>query len=276
MSDPKLLAASRLVACGVNVLPILPRDKRPALEWKHLTRARLVDGDWDEVDRYLSRWWNGTDYGLGVVTGRVSGIVVIDLDDEDARGAVERTCGWPLTVTVKTSKGWHLWFRHPGQDVPNRAHVSDVGLDMRGDGGYVIVPPSIHPSGFEYAWTRHPYVQLGGLWPPLEMPPALLELLTRERPRALPEAGPGSAPRVRPYVEAAVRRELEAVAGAIEGARNDTLNRAAFALARFVASGELRAADLEAGLVAAAAQAGLPEREARATIASALRSRRTA
>jgi hypothetical protein len=73
------------------------------------------------------------------------------------------------------------------------------------------------------------------------------------------------------YVAAALRRELEAVALAPEGARNDALNRAAYALGRFVADGRLDARDVGPALVGAAAGAGLPRREAERTVASGLR-----
>ncbi len=72
------------------------------------------------------------------------------------------------------------------------------------------------------------------------------------------------------YGNAALRAEAERVAGASEGTRNDALNRAAWAIGRLVASGALSESDAEATLVAAAQTAGLPEREARATVRSGI------
>jgi len=270
--SPALLCASRLVAAGVNVIPLLPRDKRPASRWESLQHRPLAQMDCELVDRYLNSWWGaGKDYGLAVVTGSVSGIVVVDVDDDAAKELVEQTCGWPRTVIVKTSKGWHLWFRHPGESLGNRVRVADVGLDVRADGGYVVVPPSIHPTGFEYEWVRSPFVCLGGMWPPAPMPDDLHDLLWPQR--RVDVHGAPVAIHTRKYVAVALERELDAVRGASEGTRNHQLNRSAYAVARFITSGALPAGATVQAFLEAARAAGLAEREAEATIASALRAR---
>ncbi|MGC8724912.1 MAG: bifunctional DNA primase/polymerase, partial [Acidobacteriota bacterium] len=67
--------------------------------------------------------------------------------------------GLPVTVTAQTGGGGrHLVFRHPGIRVPNSAGLLGPGLDVRGDGGYIVAPPSLHASGCRYAWdgARHP------------------------------------------------------------------------------------------------------------------------
>ena len=87
---------------------------------------------------------------------------------------------------------------------------------------------------------------------------------TPPAPRTLHVVGSNPA-----YVDAAIRRELEAVAAAVEGTRNDTLNRAAFNVGTLVAGGEIAASEAASALQAAAVGAGLSESEARATIASA-------
>jgi hypothetical protein len=269
-----LLAAAALVALRVNVLPLAPRSKKPAVAtWKVLQTKNLFDLDWDRVDAWLCKHWDGTENGLAAVTGSVSGIVVVDVDDDAARSRVEAVCGWPETVTVRTSKGWHLWFQRPGGDRGNRVRVQDVRLDARADRGYAVVPPSVHPSGHVYTWEISPWDYAGGMWPPAKMPEGLQDLLWEPppRPRRFPLAVGGS--HGNGYVAAAVNAEAAAVASAGEGSRNDTLNKAAFALGRFVKGGELAASQAEQTLLSAAAAAGLPEREARATVWSGLRSR---
>lgn len=279
--SPSLLAAGSLTACGLMPIPLKRGDKRPAIDWKPLQGQALADRDWNEADRYILRWWGGPDlYNLGVLTGadvfidqeRTRHLVVVDVDDQDARDLVERTCGWPLTPTVCTSHGWHLWFLHD-EPVGNRAGVNGVGLDVRGVGGYVVVPPSIHPSGHAYSWdvgiSWHEDDRVG-MWPPAPMPHDLAELLWPPKP-----SRPHTPPTIHTtkYIDAAVERETAAVSSATEGGRNDSLNRAAYALARFVHEGQLPAADYVSELTAAALHAGLGEAEIRRTLASALQGR---
>jgi len=102
---------------------------------------------------------------------------------------------------------------------------------------------------------------------------ALLEI---PEPTPIPLPVPTSLRSASAYVRAAVEREAHEVATAGSGVRNATLNRAAFALARFVSSGDLSLDDFEATLVAAGRAAGLPLRECMATLRSALRGRRVA
>jgi hypothetical protein len=110
------------------------------------------------------------------------------------------------------------------------------------------------------------------MWPPAEMPYALRELLWPGKRRIQP-APIIHTTKARAYVQAALEREVEAVATSAEGARNDTLNRSAYALARFVQSGQLEASAFVDALTAAASRTGLPETEIRRTLASALQGR---
>lgn len=87
-------------------------------------------------------------------------MVVIDADSPDALSWCVRRLPYTPWQT-ETARGFHLWYRHPGVRVANRAHVETeqgrLAIDVRGDGGYVIAPGSIHASGVEYAeagdWT---------------------------------------------------------------------------------------------------------------------------
>ena len=262
--------ASRLIVAGVNVIPIRPRDKRPAVAtWKPYQDAPMIESfSADQLDRYVLSWWGGKrPHGLAALTGAYADLVVVDVDSPAAREAVVAMCGeWPRTTEVSTAKGSHLWFAHPGNRVPNRVRVADVPLDVRADGGYVLVPPSIHPSGVRYRWERW-------LWPPPQMPEALRELLWK-KPIPLDQQNTRSVVHsANGYANAALEREAAAVVDAAVGMRNDTLNRAAFALARFCASGDLTAAVIADVLLAAATVAGLPTYEARATIASGFSAR---
>jgi hypothetical protein len=109
------------------------------------------------------------------------------------------------------------------------------------------------------------------MWPPAPMPLELAELLwppTPNRPYM-----PAPTIHTTKYIDVALEREVAAVCSATEGARNDQLNRSAFALARFVHEGQLSAMDYVSELTAAAMRTGLPETEIRRTLASALQGR---
>jgi hypothetical protein len=108
------------------------------------------------VQGWFRRWPNAN---LSVVTGASSGIVVLDVDSEHggavALAALETRHGElpPTVESVTGGGGRHFYFAHPGHEVRNRAGFAP-GLDMRGDGGVIIVPPSIHPSGEPYRWCE--------------------------------------------------------------------------------------------------------------------------
>ena len=278
-AGPFTMNAGALTACGLFPIPLERGGKRPAIAWKPYIGKRLVESDWDDADAYIGRWWSEPKpYNLGVPTGigvyvnetDTLPLVVVDVDDQDARELVERTCGWPHTPTVRTSHGWHLWLVHD-EPVGNRAKVAGVGLDVRGWGGFVVVPPSLHPEGNTYLWG----VGLD-VWPPARKELAELIWPTNEavgttqshfedRPRVIGRADS--------YVRAALEAEVAAVAAASEGRRNDQLNRSAFALARFVRDGTLPASQYVENLTSAASRAGLPDVEIRRTLASALQGR---
>jgi hypothetical protein len=162
-------AARAYAARGWSVLPIEPRGKRPLLAWRDL-QQRIADAA--EIDTWYQRW---PDANVGIVTGAVSGLVVLDVDPQhggaDSLARIEHAHGpLPRTAEVATGGGGrHLYFRHPGGTLHNRAGLRP-GLDVRADGGCVVAPPSVHPSGRRYAWRVDP--QDG---PPVDVPAWLLD-----------------------------------------------------------------------------------------------------
>lgn len=114
----------------------------------------------------IDEWFSGGEESvhlranLGIATGRESSLVVLDVDTRHGGGdslrVLEYLSGETLsgTRTVQTgSGGWHYYYRHPGHGVPNSAGALGSGLDVRGDGGYVVAPPSLHASGSLYSWV---------------------------------------------------------------------------------------------------------------------------
>ena len=144
-------AAQRYLARGWVVLPLRARDKRPLVSWEPLQTARPSA---QQVTDWFNRWPNAN---IGIVTGEISNLVVLDIDPKHggdvSRERLERQFG-PLPATVEAvtgGAGCHLYFTHPGGLIRNRIGLAQ-GIDLRGDGGYIVAPPSIHRSGGLYAW----------------------------------------------------------------------------------------------------------------------------
>jgi hypothetical protein len=138
---------------GWSVIPIIARDKRPAVPWLAYQTQRASP---EEVKRWFARHPASN---LGIVTGEISGLVVLDVDPRHggdlSLAALLRDHG-PLPQTVEAFSGGggrHLYFAHPGGVVRNQVGLA-AGIDLRGDGGCVVAPPSLHPSGRFYSWRR--------------------------------------------------------------------------------------------------------------------------
>jgi hypothetical protein len=107
-------------------------------------------------------WRRHPEDNIGIATGRPSGVDVLDVDvDKDGLGTfrdLRQRYGEPeKTALVQTgSGGYHLFFDHVGA-VANSQGRLGAGLDVRGDGGYVVAPPSLHRSGRRYRWVRPPW-----------------------------------------------------------------------------------------------------------------------
>lgn len=253
-------AAALVRERGWPVFPLKPGEKEP------LTPRGFHDATLD-LD-VVRQWWDRfDDANVGVPTGVESGIVVIDVDD---LAALDLLPPMPSTLRLATGRGLHFVYRHPGFEVRNSASRIAPGVDVRGDGGYIVAPGSTHPNG-------KPYLVVDPS-PIAECPDWLIGMLRDERPsRDAPAVLPPSASRERsatavhpsPYGLAALDAEIESLRLATEGTRNDALNRAAFALYGLVKGGELAQAIVDEALELAARSIGLGERETAKTLRSA-------
>lgn len=230
------------------------------------TRHGLKDASTDPAT--IGGWWKRWPASnVGLLTGVKFDVLDVDGEEGDlALGEVARGAGVPEMVTTgpmaSTGKGWHLLFLPTGEG--NRARLVDH-VDWRGTAGYIVAPPSLHATGRRYRW-------LPGCGPgaPLEAAPGwLLDLVRRPAP-----AAPGTVPiraRSGGYGRAALESELGRLALAPVGARNDTLNRAAFAMGQLIGGGHLEPSEAAGALLAVALRIGLGGVEAERTISSALR-----
>lgn len=163
--------------------------------------------------RLIADWWaQWPDANVGVRTGAASGLLVLDIDvdsrGEESLARLEEGHGrLPATLTAHTGGGGrHLFFRHPGEDIRNSAGKLGHGLDIRGDGGYIVAPPSRHASGRAYRWQEG-----GGFGEAAvaEPPSWLLDLLSNGQVR---QPGPTVVP-VGAIVEGSRNAPLASLAG---------------------------------------------------------------
>ena len=173
----------------------------------------------------------------------------------------------PATRTVITGGGGrHLWFKYTGP-IPSTTGRIAPGLDTRGDGGYVLAPPSVHPNGHRYEFLSYDEITDAPDW---------LEQLARTKKiseRALKtvthrtnSAPPGA------YGRAALEREIEALAATPVGGRNHALNRCAFRLYQLVAGGELNGDQVSERLIEASHHNGLVKDDGLRTVLATIQS----
>jgi putative DNA primase/helicase len=147
--------AESYVNYGFSVIPLRPNDqtgrdtysyKKPIVSWSKFQN--------EIPSRYeLSSWFSEGNNNIGIVTGKISDIAVLDIDSDEAY-ELALAKGLPDTPTVKTGRGHHLYFRYK-DGVRNFQCRDDIpGIDLRGEGGYVVAPPTKHHSGVRYQWVE--------------------------------------------------------------------------------------------------------------------------
>jgi len=240
--------ALTLAAAGLPVFPCRPENKRPYTS-NGFKAASLFP-------HVLRRWWSDwPDALVGMPTGERSGVWVLDMDAHKGATASDLPHDLPQTRTVRTrSGGRHFYFQHVG--LGNSPGRLPAGWDVRGTGGYVLVP-------------GNPGYELERDLPPSTAPDWLLELIRPKRYVARPSQ-PYAAGQHDQYVASAVQSELAALARCPAGSRGYQLNSTAFRLGTLVGAGALERCQAEHGLWDAASACGLiavdGERAVNATI----------
>ncbi|MGQ0277528.1 AAA family ATPase [Sphingopyxis sp. Q841] len=248
------------VGCGLSCFPAKLRGKSPDIPWRSFQSAHPT---MEQIKAWAQRQTN-----VAICTGAISGIIVLDLDSAEAVRKAERL-GLPHTVSVRTAKGRHLFFRHPGGRVGNRAGIFP-GADIRGDGGYVIAAGSIHPDGTQYEWINSPVdTQFA------DCPQWLLGMLAAngqadsEAHKARVKAPFSDAGNADAHWQASIQAELFSLRQTPNGRRNDQLNKSTFVLAQLTAGCGFDWQPVEDELRKVAYAIGLDAREIEATIRSA-------
>ena len=143
-----IASAKQYAQLGFSVIPVAYCEKRPSVKWERHQHRRATETE-------LNKWFdNGQPRNIGIVCGRVShNLVVLDFDKPEiyerffATANLERE-----TPVVKTARGMHVWLRSLE---PVRSFVvADLGLDVIGEGKYILAPPSRHPSGILYSFVN--------------------------------------------------------------------------------------------------------------------------
>lgn len=240
MSAPENIAPSLIdaalayAAAGVPVFPCRETNKRPYTD--HGFKEATTDAE--QIRLWWAKWPAAM---IGMPTGAISGVSVLDIDDP---AAFEAACPIDLPVTRRcdTGKGYHLHFvHHDGIRNKQRAANSPwpipelPGAEVRGEGGYVILPPSRHPSGQLYRWANDAR--------PAIAPDDLVKMVTATKSKGGESLPPANSPAIannsgdHPYCAAALDSECEAIRRSADGAQESTLNAAALKVGHYVGGG---------------------------------------
>ena len=189
--------AMEYVDSGWSVLPVRPEEKRPYMtNWLQYTKTRATK---DMVNNWLC---NLSGAGIGAVTGKISNMVVLDVEHDCPYKIEDLLDRYPTQMVARSgSGGYHLYYQYPTNvtSVSNRVHIFE-GADLRADGGFIVLPPTRHQNGNRYEWVKRG--PLGAF------PMALLDLRSEST-----SSGEGWI--------------TEALRGVSEGGRNDTCARLA-------------------------------------------------
>jgi putative DNA primase/helicase len=267
--NPTLKAALAYAAQGLAIFPAPPDVKK-----SHKSAAHSNGSRWGatrnpaEITADFRRWPNAR---IGLPTGAINGLVIIETDTVEGHGVdgaaslakLEFEHGrLPDTLAaISPSGSVHSYLRHPGAGLKIKTTGSELGpgIDVRGDGGMVLVPPSVNTDGLAYRWLNR--------LPIAPMPDWLVELTREKQPTISQRAvdairrpvngstcttASGDA-----YGRRALEYELAELVITPKGRRNAALNRASFSLHQLVAGGELNGGEVLRQLVVAATINGL-------------------
>jgi hypothetical protein len=257
---PRPIPGGASLACSCRRGPACDRPaKHPLL--RHGVKEATTDAD--RIGRWWRRWPQAN---VGLATGII--FDVLDIDGPAGRAALHQLAGTvglrlPGPLVATGGGGWHHWFRPTG--LGNRPPHGLAHVDWRGRDGCVLAPPSRHISGRTYRWV-HDLDQA-----PLPQVPIALRLLLDPDPPTMARPARTAGPDMpgHPYGRRVLAAELAALGRATPGQRNHTLNRTAFKVYRYVASGVLTDDEVTTAFTEIARAIGLSAAETSRTLASA-------
>lgn len=142
-----LEAALKYLSKGWPVFPVRPDTKKPVLDsWKQFQDRLPTESE-------IKNWWQKWSWGsIGLATGKLSGVSVVDVDPRHNG----KTDNLDETVKAQTGGGWHYFYKY-NENCHSQNGIEE-GIDLKSDGGYIILPPSVHASGNKYKWITPPFV----------------------------------------------------------------------------------------------------------------------
>lgn len=263
-TNPRLAAALDYAAAGLSIIPVhgLREDgsctcgnpncdspgKHPVGKWKAAQQAPL------SADDLRKRFGDNPDFNVGIVTGKVSNLIAIDVDDTNvAQSFAERVCQVTSKMprVSRTRRGVHFLFAAPNHATKNAAGI-EPHIDIRADGGFIVAPPSRHPDG-EYSWKSDVAFDA------LPQAPDFVQGWTRQD-RSAAKSGnqKANAPHqfcqnegTNQYGAKALDEECEKIRAAAIGCQEETFNRSALRIGALVKGGEIQSSHARNALLSA-------------------------
>jgi hypothetical protein len=220
---------------GLAVLPLSPKSKAPAIAGG-VHNATTNEA---KINRYFPKNPNSN---YGVAIGKEFFVLDIDGDSgkESLRKLLKKHGGLPKTVTVQTARGEHRYFSSDGRKIKNSTGHLGTGLDVKSDGGYVVGPGSVHPSGWRYTFKDERAIDEIGI---AKAPGWLLDKITSGSQTGVATVEPIPKlvlERATSYIKAAFEQELARLGKAPKHQRNNCLNTCAFKIGQLIPYGILR------------------------------------
>ena len=218
---------------GWAPVPLTANSKKPCFhDWPNVASS-------DEA--YIRQHFAYHNGNIGIVCGKKSNLLVIDVDIPDGPASLEslenQLNKLPDTLSQTTGGGGRqLFFLYPsGVEIGNSVKKLGAGIDIRANNGQVVVPPSIHPNGRQYKWNN--------MLSPAALPQAWIDyILQRQQPTPARPARPSELDEtfgLHPYIDKALSNGIQKIADAEEGTRNATLFTVVAGLAGFIPTGHL-------------------------------------
>ncbi len=259
--EVKINNFQNLLSCGFSVFPLSYGSKRPNISWQQYQENHAT------IERCIK--WDSQQNNIAIVTGKISDIFVLDIDGEDGdkriRALMQRYNKLPRTLSARTGNGIHLYFRYPDNRIIKTQagividRMREPNIDIRGDGGYVVAPPSIQPNGTSYRWV-YPINDIEIA----HAPKWLLDIIS-EKPASMQKKLAEALPQAQ--FDNIIQKEILNLQYAAKGTRNHQLNKSAFALGQHISNGldEKYAREI---LTKTALEIGLEQKEITSTIHS--------
>lgn len=222
---------------GWSVIPLQPRTKIPAVKWDAYQERKPTDEE-------LVKWFSDGKANIGLACGKVSGVVVVDQDSYKGKAGI--TIDSPIKAATGGG-GIHCYFKYSGE-LGNSVSFEHA-TDIRANGGQVVLPPSIHPSGTRYTWVTKPTPELLANLP--ELPKEIINTLSLRSDN--------------------LNFDLASTIGVSEGGRNDALHKALCSMLSKLKDQDREAVGWNTALgINNTFKPPLPEREVQTTFRSAL------